>query len=224
MRSGPGPAGPDGDPVLAVALGAGFAGFALAFGGARGRFWPRMTRVALGLGAASLLAEPGLRRLRPRPADAAAGLACAGLLYGVFMAGDRLARRVLPRGAQEIDALYALKDQGAPGPLAARLALVIAPAEELFWRGLVQGRLARRFGRWAAAGLAAAAYGLAHLPGRNLTLVGAATVAGAFWSALRALGVSMSVLVVSHAAWDVLIFLVAPTAPRTNLRRSGTSR
>lgn len=217
--------GAAGDPILALALGAGFAGFALAFGGPRERFWPRMTRLALGLGVASLAAEPELRNLRPGASDAAAGLASAGLLYGLFLAGDRLARRVLPRGAEEIDALYALRDLGTPGRLAARLALVIAPAEELFWRGLVQGRLARRFGRWVGAALGAAAYGLAHLPGRNLTLVGAATTAGAFWSALRALGVSMSALVVCHAAWDVFIFLVAPTArgergpaPRGNLR------
>ncbi|HXF56939.1 MAG TPA: CPBP family intramembrane glutamic endopeptidase [Actinomycetota bacterium] len=212
MRVGAGPVGPPRDPALASALAAALAGFALVFGGARERFWPRMTRLALGLGAVALLAEPDLRSLRAGPPQAAAGLGSAGLLYGVFVAGDRLARRVLPRGAEEVDALYALSDLEPPGRLAARLALVIAPAEELFWRGLVQGRLAKRFGRWAGAALAAVAYGLAHLPGRNLTLVGAATTAGAFWSALRALGASMGTLVVSHAVWDVVIFLVAPTA------------
>jgi hypothetical protein len=48
----------------------------------------------------------------------------------------------------------------------------------------------------------------------NLTLTGAAGVAGAYWSALAAAGMPMGALIVSHVAWDVWIFLVAPTAPR----------
>ena len=32
---------------------------------------------------------------------------------------------------------------------------MIGPAEELFWRGLIQAALMRRFGRWRGAALAA---------------------------------------------------------------------
>jgi hypothetical protein len=56
-----------------------------------------------------------------------------------------------------------------------------------------------------------AAYGSAHLVTGNLTLIGAASVAGAFWGALHARGVPMGALIVSHMAWDVWIFLIAPT-------------
>jgi hypothetical protein len=47
----------------------------------------------------------------------------------------------------------------------------------------------------------------------NFTLFGAAGVAGAYWSALAAAGMPMGALVVSHVAWDLFTFLVAPTTP-----------
>ena len=117
--------------------------------------------------------------------------------------GDTLARQVMPKGGQEIGDIYALRSLRPKDELALRLGLVIGPAEELFWRGFVQGRA----GFFAAAAL----YGGAHVVTRNATLVGAAAVAGAYWGLLRALGVPLGALVVSHVAWDIWIFLVAPT-------------
>jgi hypothetical protein len=144
------------------------------------------------------------------------GVGSAAGLYGIFQVGDRLARRLMPRGADEIDEVYELRSLKPAGELAARLALVIGPAEELFWRGLVQRRLSDGLGRWRGAAAAAAAYGGAHVVTGNLTLTGAAATAGAYWSALAAAGMPMGALVVSHVVWDIWIFLVAPTAqPRT---------
>ncbi|TMK82378.1 MAG: CPBP family intramembrane metalloprotease [Actinobacteria bacterium] len=65
--------------------------------------------------------------------------------------------------------------------LAARGSASDGPAEELFWRGLVQRRLSERSGRWRAAAVAAMAYAGAHVASENPTLVGAAGVAGAHW-------------------------------------------
>ena len=45
----------------------------------------------------------------------------------------------------------------------------------------------------------------------NFTLFGAAGIAGAHWCALYAARVPLGVLIVSHVAWDVWIFLVQPT-------------
>ena len=53
----------------------------------------------------------------------------------------------------------------------------------------------------------------------NLTLVGAATVAGAFWGLLAAAGMPMAALIASHVAWDVTIFLIAPTDAAMNAER-----
>jgi uncharacterized protein len=202
------------DLAAAGGLAAAYAAFAMAFRGPRDRFWSRMTATGLVLGSLALFADARLRHLRPRPRDVGLGLASAAGLYVIFLIGDRTARRVMPRGGEEIDAVYALRSARSKGELAARLGLVIAPAEELFWRGLLQSALAERLGRWPGAAAAASLYGAAHASTGNLMLTGAATTAGAYWGALRAAGIPLPVLVVSHVAWDVWIFLVAPTAPQ----------
>ncbi|HYT25115.1 MAG TPA: CPBP family glutamic-type intramembrane protease [Actinomycetota bacterium] len=202
------------DLPLAAGLAAAYAAFALTFRGPRRSFWHRMTATGVTLGGLALAAEPGLRRTRFHGSDVAAGLASAAGLYGVFMVGDRLVRRLLPSGGQEIGDIYALRDLRPRAELVARLGAVIGPAEELFWRGFVNERLVRRYGRWPGAALGAAAYGGAHLATGNFTLFGAAGVAGAYWSALAAAGMPMGALVVSHVAWDLWAFLVAPTSQR----------
>jgi membrane protease YdiL (CAAX protease family) len=119
--------------------------------------------------------------------------------------------------------VYALRELGPVPELAARLALVIGPAEELFWRGFVNPRLQRRLGRWPGAAAGSFAYAGAHAATGNFTLFGAAGVAGAYWSALAAAGMPVGALVVSHVAWDLLTFLVAPTTPTQNTRSTRPS-
>jgi hypothetical protein len=200
------------DGLLAAGLTAAYAAFALTFRGPRDRFWQRMTATGLSLGSLALACRPELRRTRVGPRDVAAGLGIAAGLYGVFAVGDRMARRIMPSGGREIEEIYALRTLLPTPEIATRLALIIAPAEELFWRGLVQDRLQRRLGTWPGAAAASAAYGGAHLVTGNLTLLGAANVAGAAWGGLYAAGVPLGALVVSHVAWDLWTFLVAPTS------------
>jgi len=201
-----------GDTLLATGLGTAYAAFALTFRGRRSAFWQRMTATGLALGSLALASEPELRRTRLRGHDVITGLASAAGLYGVFLVGDRLARRVLPRGGEEIGSVYELRELGRPAELAARLAMVIGPAEELFWRGFVNARLGRRLGRWPGAAAGSLAYAGAHAATGNFTLFGAAGIAGAYWSALAAAGMPMGALIVSHTAWDLLTFLVVPTS------------
>ena len=163
------------------------------------------------MGSLALVADPELRRTRIRPRDVAVGAFAAAGLYAVFRIGDRVARRIMPTGAEDIEEVYRLRSLRPTPELAARLALVIGPAEELFWRGLVQRRLEARFGRWQGSAAAAAVYGAAHAVTGNPTLVGAASTAGAYWSALAATGLPMGALIVSHVIWDIWIFLVQPT-------------
>jgi uncharacterized protein len=216
------PAADDGQPVrtgigdrllLAGGLVGAYSAFAAVFRGPRDRFWHRMTATGLALGSVALASDPELRRTRIRPRDVALGLVSAAGLYGIFRVGDRVARQVMPRGAEEIGEVYDLRALETRAEIALRLAAVIGPAEELFWRGFVQRGLSRRLGRWRGAGAAAAVYGGAHAVTGNATLLGAAATAGAYWSALAAAGMPMGALVVSHVAWDVWIFLVQPTGP-----------
>lgn len=202
------------DGVVKFGLVLAFILFGLTFRGPRSRFWQRMTRTGLALGSLALIAEPELRRTRFRPRDALAGLGSAGVLYAIFQIGDRLARLILPKGATEINSIYGLETLRPRNELAARLAFIIGPAEELFWRGLVQARLMRRYGQMPGWIMGTAAYGGAHFVTGNLTLIAAATIAGAFWGAMAALGAPPGTLIISHSFWDVFIFLIAPTVKR----------
>jgi uncharacterized protein len=197
--------------ALAIALAAGAAAFSATFRGPRERFWSRMTLTGLGLGSLAIATSAPARRAGIRWWHVPLGLLSAGVLYLTFRVGDRFARRFVPGGDREIREIYGLRTLRPRREIATRLATIIGPAEELFWRGLVQSALMRRYGRWPGAGLAAMAYGGIHVVSGNFTLIGAAGVAGAHWSALYAAGVPLGALIVSHVAWDVWIFLVQPT-------------
>jgi membrane protease YdiL (CAAX protease family) len=170
-----------------------------------------MTMTGLGLGSYALAVSRPARRLRIGKAEVAMGLASAATLYATFQVGDRFARRFVPGGERQIREIYALRELRPRPEIAIRLVTVVAPAEELFWRGLVQAALMRRLGRWRGAAAGAASYAGVHAVTGNITLLGAAGVAGVHWAALYALGVPLGALIVSHAAWDLWIFLLQPT-------------
>ena len=170
-----------------------------------------MTWTGVGLGSFALLTSRPSRRLRPSWWHLPLGLASAGVLYLTFRGGDRFARRFVPGGDAQIRHIYALRSLRPKPEIAARLALLVGPAEEIFWRGLVQSALMGRYGRWRGAALAAMAYGGIHVVTGNFTLMGAAGVAGAHWCGLYAAGVPLGALIVSHTTWDIWIFLVQPT-------------
>jgi uncharacterized protein len=176
------------------------------------RFWAKMAAGIGCLGAYALYANPDLRKTRFRPADVARGVASAGVLYGVFQVGDRFARKVMPNGGAEIDDIYRKRGLAPDRFIAGALVLLIAPGEELFWRGLINRYLAQRLGPVPGNAAGATVYGAIHLVSGNLTLTGAAGVAGAFWSLQHLADGRMAPLIVSHVAWDVWIFLVRPTA------------
>jgi hypothetical protein len=194
-----------------VALAAAGGAFAATFRGPREQFWSRMTLTGLGLGSLALVTSGPARRASLRWWHVPIGLASAAVLYVTFQLGDRFARRFVPSGDREIREIYDLRTLRRKEEIATRLATIIGPAEELFWRGLVQSALMRRYGRWTGAALATMAYGGVHVVSGNFTLLGAAGIAGAHWSALYAAGVPLGALIVSHVAWDVWIFLIQPT-------------
>lgn len=125
--------------------------------------------------------------------------------------GDRLTRRLLPFGGAEIAKIYRLRAIAPRWLIGLLLVAVIAPSEESFWRGLLQRALSRRLGVGRGAVVAALGYAGVHLAAGNLTLTGAAGVAGLVWSIQYALQRRLLPVIVSHVVWDVWIFLVAPT-------------
>ena len=115
----------------------------------------------------------------------------------------------------EIDAVYAMKTGLPSSVIALLLLLLIGPAEELFWRGYVQRTLTRILSGKRAADLAfvvtALIYALIHIWSMNFMLVMAALVAGTVWGFLYRLNPKrLPALVVSHALWDAMVFVIIP--------------
>jgi uncharacterized protein len=181
------------------------------FRGPRTQFWPRMTLSVGSLMAYAVANEPSLRRERPRASDLVTGLGSAAALYGIFQVGDRIARRVMPAGDQDIRNIYALRTAASRPAIATALALVIGPGEEIFWHGFVQRRLQARVGRLPGWLATSTVYGAIHLVSGNLTLTGAASTAGLFWGGIFARDGRLPALIISHVSWDIWIFLIAPT-------------
>ena len=175
-------------------------------------FWLRIALASALLASASLAAM-GPRRSRlfsARLSDAAAGLVAAPVLYGVFVLGKTVLAVILPGSGESIAAVYAPREGASLWAVAALLLLVTGPAEETFWRGLVQHALVERLGKLGGLIAASLLYALAHLCTLNAPLVLAALVAGIGFGALALLSGSLTAPVICHSLWATLIFVLFP--------------
>ena len=142
------------------------------------------------------------------------GLASAAALYGVFWVGDHLSRAWFGAWAGDgIRRVYDFKHGAGLPRIVLLLALLIGPAEEIFWRGFLQRRLAWRYGRWAGFTIATALYSGAHLASGNAMLVAAAAVCGVAWGLIYLARGSVVLNVISHTAWDLAVFVLLPLGP-----------
>lgn len=156
-------------------------------------------------------APPGLAaRLRPRWGDAGLGLSAALLLYAAtrtfLWAGCGGATDVL---CGPLAAMFARFDTRGVVP-ALGLGLLVGPAEELFWRGVVQQRLVPRLGRAGAVAATTALACLVALASGEPFLALATAPTYAVWGALAAWRGSLVPSLLSHSTWSVLVASVAP--------------
>jgi len=166
---------------------------------------------ALWIALSARAAPPGLgARLRARSGDLGIGLTLAAVLY----AGSRAVLWAGCGGLTEalcapLASMFARFDTRTL-PAALVLALLVAPAEELFWRGLVQERLVARLGPWRgvllATGLATAVSLATGEP--FLALATAPTYAA--WGVVALWRRNLVAPIVSHAAWTLLVAVLAP--------------
>ena len=118
---------------------------------------------------------------------------------------------MFPFAEGEIGSIYSMKDGTSPWLIGPLLLLVIGPAEEIFWRGFVQRQLSLKLNPTWAFVLTTAIYALVHIWALNFMLVVAAAVVGGVWGLLyRLWPKSLWTLIVSHAVWDVVVFLIFP--------------
>jgi hypothetical protein len=156
------------------------------------------------------MGEEGRPRLVPRTADLLWGVALAGVLY----VGSRAVLWALCGGFSELlcEPLTDVYERFGTGSLGAGLALavVIAPAEEFFWRGAVQQLLRPRLGRVGCAGVAAVLSSLVLLAFGEPLLALAAFPTSLAWGLLAEWRHSLAAAWVSHSLWDLLIVILLP--------------
>ena len=134
------------------------------------------------------------------------------LLWAIFYFGDIISTRLFEFARPQIDSVYSMKQGENLTRLSLLLLLLIAPAEEIFWRGYIQRSLAHRFGRNRGFVLATAAYALVHIWSLNLMLILSALAVGCVWGWMYRQKANLVTLILSHALWDVAIFILFPTS------------
>jgi len=195
--------------ILLLALAAGLVG--LTFAWSWGNFWLKITASNLALSLLSLILRPlAPGELRFRAADLAWGLGSAAALWLLFWLGKAVSTAIFPFASGQIGGIY---HQGAGTPLwlvALILFLLTAPCEELFWRRYVQKGLQERLGGGWGWLVACALFAGVHLPSMNFMLMGAAAVAGAFWGLMYWKLGRVPPVLLSHAVWSPVIFVILP--------------
>lgn len=138
------------------------------------------------------------------------GLLAAAVLYGVFYLGEYFSGLLFGFAREQVDGIYALKDGQNKLLIALGLIFIMGPAEEIFWRGYVQQNFINKYGEWKGFIFATLIYALVHIWSFNFMLVMAALVCGIFWGLMYRYNKNLVPLVISHAVWDVAVFILLP--------------
>lgn len=177
-------------------------------------FWITMALSGVVLSTMGLALSGDLRsslKSNFRWSDIPLGVAIGALLWGVFWVGDKVAGWMFPFAEGEIGSIYAMRDGTNPLLIGLLLLFVVGPAEEIFWRGFVQANLSQKVAPTLAFVITTAIYAFAHLWAMNFMLIAAAAVAGGLWGLMyRFFPERIWALVISHAVWDVAVFLIFP--------------
>lgn len=175
-------------------------------------FWWMMTASACSLTLLSSLFAPGWwKRISITPSNIFYGILIAVALWGVFWLGDKLSQLLFDFARPQVDTIYGMKDGESPWLLTVLLLFLIGPAEEIFWRGYVQQSLSQRWNPNVGFVVTTLVYALVHAGSFNFMLVMAAMVAGAAWGLLyRIFPERFTAIVISHALWDVAVFIWFP--------------
>ncbi len=138
------------------------------------------------------------------------GIISAVILYLIFFVGNHLSGLLFESAVEQIDTFYNLLSGQSTVVIGLLMFFLIGPAEEIFWRGMIQRKLQNRIGALYGWILASILYALVHIWAANLMLFMAALVGGLFWGWLYKRTGSLWPGIISHAVWDILVFLILP--------------
>ncbi|HNQ83389.1 MAG TPA: CPBP family intramembrane metalloprotease [Bacteroidales bacterium] len=138
------------------------------------------------------------------------GLISAMVLYFVFFLGNYFSRLWFDFAGPGIENVYKFKGDAAGIRIAILMLLIIGPGEELFWRGYLQRKFSKKYGKWTGLIIALILYTGVHIFTGNFMLIMAAFICGLFWAWMYLKYESMLINVISHTAWDIVVFLLLP--------------
>ena len=137
-----------------------------------------------------------------RPGARASGLASGLVLYVATRVFVWIAAHWAPFRRDVVEKYEEAADGLAARARSCSRSLIMVPAEELFWRGLVPGAARRTLARAAAAAaLTWLGYVVANLPSRSLPIVAGAIVGGALWTGLAWWSGGVLASLGSHILW-----------------------
>lgn len=142
--------------------------------------------------------------------DLLIGMGSAAILYGVFYLGDIFSKQLFDFAQDQVSRIYLMKEGENEWYLGFLLIFLIGPAEEIFWRGYVQRMMEPKYGGWTALIVTALVYALVHIWSFNFMLIMSALVCGTFWGLLYKYNKNLVTLIISHALWDVSVFVLFP--------------
>ena len=151
-----------------------------------------------------------VRRADWRLRSVISGIFAAAALYSIFWLGNSFSQIIFSFAKPQVSSIYGIRTHGETLLIGLILFFITSPGEEIFWRGFVQRRLVRRFGRKRGWLLASAVYAAVHIASGNFMLTMAALTAGLFWGWLYLQEHNLVPCIVSHSVWTVTIFILLP--------------
>ena len=142
--------------------------------------------------------------------DVVTGIGSAIFLYLVFYVGNIISGFLFPFKDAQILSVYSNGKGVSPVIIGLLLLLLIGPGEEIFWRGFIQKVFCQRYGDLKGWIIAVLLYTGVHIFTGNFMLVIAAFVCGTFWGFLYMKEKSLLPIIISHAIWDVMAFVLFP--------------
>ena len=173
-------------------------------------FWDRISLSTVILLFISLSLGRSGMRLKPSGRALFIGVFSAILLYLFFWSGFQVLRGN-STFIQQVSSVYLLRTSAPSDVIFLLLVFPIGPAEEAYWRGLIQKDFQTKMNGGAAIIVTSALYSLIHLPTSNPSLIFVALVGGLVWGYLyRRYNNDLFACLVSHILFDELVFVLLP--------------
>ena len=175
-------------------------------------FWWMMTASACTLSLlATFFGRKWWKDVRIDLSNILLGIAIAVAMWSVFWIGDKLSQLMFNFARPQVDIIYGMKDGESPLLLTLLMLFLIGPAEEIFWRGYIQKSFSQYWNPNVGMVVTTAIYSLVHAGSCNFMLTMAALVAGMAWGIMyRFFPEKFGAIIISHALWDVAVFIWFP--------------